>query len=198
MNDRYNIGMVREYLYDLRYHVVAIAAIFIVSTIAGYVYTSMDPDSAALALGELEGLIEILRGLSPLEIMMFIFMNNTIKSLFAILLGLGFGLIPIFFIAYNGYVLGVISYIVSSSEGFGFVLAAIIPHGIIELPMVMLSAAIGLRLGQQVMYAIMGRDVCIKDELLKGIYVFMYWILPMLFIAAMVETFITPLVVSLI
>ncbi|MHC1576497.1 MAG: stage II sporulation protein M [Methanosarcinaceae archaeon] len=198
MNDRYNIGMVREYLYDLRYHVVAIAAIFIVSTIAGYVYTSMDPDSAALALEELEGLIEILRGLSPLEIMMFIFMNNTIKSLFAILLGLGFGLIPIFFIVYNGYVLGVISYVTSSSEGFGFVLAAIIPHGIIELPMVMLSAAIGLRLGQQVMYAIMGRDVCIKDELLKGIYVFMYWIVPLLFIAAMVETFITPLVVSLI
>jgi len=78
------------------------------------------------------------------------------------------------------------------------VLAAIIPHGIIELPMVILSVAIGLRLGQQAMYAIMGRGVRIKDELVKGIYVFMYWIMPMLFVAAMVETFITPLIASLV
>ncbi|MEA1985591.1 MAG: stage II sporulation protein M [Euryarchaeota archaeon] len=198
MNEIYDIGMLREYLYDLRYHVVTIAVIFVLSTIAGYVYTSMNPDSAALALGELEGLIDILKDLSPLEIMLFIFLNNTIKSLFAILLGVGFGLVPIIFIAYNGYVLGVISYVTSSSEGLGFVLAAIIPHGIIELPMVILSVAIGLRLGQQAMYAIMGRDVRIKDELVKGIYVFMYWIVPMLFVAAMVETFITPLVASLI
>jgi stage II sporulation protein M len=182
----------RSYLYGIRWLFLLTAVVFFISAVAGYFVTAGNPDSAELALQELEGLAELIGDLSPIQIMLFIFLNNSIKSLFAILLGVFFGVIPFAFLAYNGYVLGVVVYIYGAEEGLFSILISLLPHGIIELPMVFLSVAIGMHMGAAVFDLVRGRPSDVKQELVRGLSVFFGFVVPLLFIAAFVETFITP------
>ncbi|WP_244603671.1 stage II sporulation protein M [Methanococcoides sp. AM1] len=189
-----NVG---NYLSGLIPEISAVVVLFVLSGIAGYFYTALNPASSDIALEGLEGLVELIMSMTPLEIMLFIFFNNAIKSLMAFVLGLGFGLIPLLFVISNGYILGVVTYLESQENGFTYILLGIMPHGIIELPMILISAAMGLRMGINVLKALAGRYVDIKDEFKQGINVFFRFIMPMLLLAAGIETFITPVVIGL-
>ncbi len=72
-----------------------------------------------------------------------------------------------------------------------FTLAAIAPHGVIELPMMMLSAAIGLRLGYSVLMTLFRQPADVVQEIKDGLRVFAVWVLPLLLVAAFVESYIT-------
>lgn len=100
------------------------------------------------------------------------------------------------FIAFNGYLVGVIAYLAAQEKGLLFILLALLPHGILELPMVFLAAGIGLRLGHQVFSALIGKPTQIKREFKEGLVFYFHWILPLLLVAALIETFITPLILS--
>lgn len=47
----------------------------------------------------------------------------------------------------NGFLLGIVGYDAVEKAGILFLLAGILPHGTIELPVVLVSIAIGFRLG---------------------------------------------------
>ncbi|NYT20082.1 MAG: stage II sporulation protein M [Methanosarcinales archaeon] len=188
---------VRNYLSGLMPNIIAVVVMFVLSGIAGYFYTALNPASSDIALEGLEGLVELIMSMTPIEIMLFIFFNNAIKSLMAFVLGLGFGLIPLLFVVSNGYILGVMVYLESQENGFTYILLGILPHGIIELPMILISAAMGLRMGINVLNALAGRSVDIKGEFKQGLNMFFRFIMPMLLLAAGIETFITPVVIGL-
>ncbi|WP_305064927.1 stage II sporulation protein M [Methanococcoides sp.] len=188
---------VREYLRGLMPEIGIIVLLFIISTIVGYAHTAFDPSSSTLSLEGLEELVELIRSLNAFEIMLFIFFNNAIKSLIAFVFGLGFGIIPLLFVVSNGYILGVITYLESMDNGLAYVAIAILPHGVIELPMILISAAMGLRMGLLVFNGLAGKDVDIKKEFLQGLNVFFRFIAPLLLVAAAIETFITPLLIAL-
>ena len=186
----------KEYLRSMLPQMLLITAVFIISTAAGYAYTSISPESTVQSLEGFEELVEIIKDMPPIGIMLFIFFNNAIKSLIALMLGVGFGIVPLLFIISNGYIIGIIANIVAAEKGMFYVLAAIAPHGIIELPMVLLSAAIGLRIGYETFRAVSGQEADIKREFVKGVKFFFQWIMPLLFVAAVIETFVTPLVIT--
>jgi uncharacterized membrane protein SpoIIM required for sporulation/ABC-type transport system involved in multi-copper enzyme maturation permease subunit len=78
-----------------------------------------------------------------------------------------------------------------------FLAAFILPHGILELPAVVLGSAFGLRLGASVMsppegFSISESIMLSVADLLK---VFTLLVIPMLLLAAAVEVYVTPLVV---
>jgi stage II sporulation protein M len=77
-----------------------------------------------------------------------------------------------------------------------YLAGGLLPHGIIEIPMVVISAAVGIRLGLKVIAAFKGESVSLKEEMITGIKFFFYWIMPLLFIAAVVETFITSAIIG--
>ncbi|WP_300609579.1 stage II sporulation protein M [Methanohalophilus sp.] len=183
---------IRTYVNEIKQLLLLSIVVFFISAVAGYVFTSMNPEMADLSLQELESIVELMEGLTPLQIMLLIFLNNSIKSLFAILLGVLLGIIPFLFLAYNGFLVGVVSY-VFSDKGLIFILAAILPHGIIELPMIFLSVAIGMRVGIASFDVVRGRPSNVKEELTRGLSIFFRFVVPMLLIAAVVETLITPL-----
>jgi stage II sporulation protein M len=169
--------------------------IFIFSLIAGLLVSLKD-------LGLPENYLEILKNsygwiknFSPIEIMLFIFLNNAVKSLFSIVLGAGLGIIPIIFIGGNGIIIGLIVNEALKERGIIFVLAALLPHGIIEVPMVLISAGLGLRLGYSMYISMKGEKKEMRYELTESLHVFMKIIMPLLFVAAIIETFVTPLVV---
>ena len=194
MNEKYENDL--SYLKDIKIHILVITLVFFLSAALGFFHSSMDPEYAMQSLDEMSELFDIIKDLSPIGIMLFIFFNNAIKSLIILMLGIGFGIIPLLFIAYNGYIIGVVVYIVSDENGFMYILSAILPHGIIELPMVFISAAIGLKMGYLLFSSINGQSVDIKTEFSRGVRFYFYRIMPLLFVAAVVETFVTPFVVA--
>ncbi|VVB96149.1 Stage II sporulation protein M [uncultured archaeon] len=185
-----------DYLYSLRKYILVITGIFILSLIVGVVASQENPGLSENYLEMLNNSYGWIKELNPFLIMLVIFFNNAIKSLFSLLLGIGFGIIPLLFVAGNGVVLSVVVDVVSRKQGILFVAAAILPHGIIEIPMVLISAGIGLRLGHVMYLSIRGLKTDIKQELKQGLIFYMKKIVPLLFVAAMIETFITPLIAS--
>ncbi|MDI9393894.1 MAG: stage II sporulation protein M [Euryarchaeota archaeon] len=186
----------RGYLHFILPYFLFITFVFSGSVFAGYTSSESFPDMADKLMEGLSSRFAPLLAMPPVFIMLGIFLNNAFVSLLFLVLGLAFGILPLLFIAFNGYIVGVISHIVAQEKSPLFIVLALLPHGIVELPMVFLSAGIGLRLGQQVFSAFMGKHTEIKIEFKEGLRFYFRWILPLLFLAAIIETFITPLIVS--
>nr|QNO50481.1 hypothetical protein EGLMOMJH_00020 [Methanosarcinales archaeon ANME-2c ERB4] len=174
---------------------VFVTAIFAVSVISGYLYANSNPFESARVMQELSDELGWITDLDPVLILFVIFLNNAIKSFLVILLGV-LVIVPIMFIVLNGYILGIVMCESARIEGYLYVAAAILPHGIIELPMVIVSAALGTRIGMMLLLRISGKISTeeILSALKWSISFYFRWILPLLFIAAVIETFITPAV----
>nr|WP_321420595.1 stage II sporulation protein M [uncultured Methanomethylovorans sp.] len=185
-----------QYIKDIRREIWFISILFVLSMAIGYVVAIMYPGMVMQSLEELEGVVELLKNLSPIQIMFLIFLNNALKSLLILVLGIGFGIVPLLFIAYNGYFLGIFSHKILMEQSLLYLMGGLLPHGIIEIPMVVISAAIGIRLGLKGLASLKGEQVDLKEELITGIKFFFYWIMPLLFIAAVVETFITSAIIG--
>ncbi|MBO3800527.1 MAG: stage II sporulation protein M [Candidatus Brockarchaeota archaeon] len=103
-------------------------------------------------------------------------------------------LVTLFF---NGFILGVVEDIVQNPTMF---LAAILPHGIIELPAFIISGSIGLNLGLIFLNALKKKNVSSNEvfyeNLKKAIYIIIS-LIPLFLIAGIIETFVTPLIMRI-
>ncbi len=187
-----------EYIYSLRKYVLVVTDIFILSLIIGLLVSVKNPALSQNYLEMFKQSFGWIKTLPPLTVMLLIFLNNAFKSLLALVLGLGLGVIPFLFVAGNGIIIGMLGDTISRQHGTVFVVASLLPHGIIEIPMILISAGIGLRLGYAIYLSLKGLKIDIKTELRQGFRFYMRVILPLLFIAAMIETFVTPLIASLV
>jgi stage II sporulation protein M len=143
------------------------------------------------------GFVKNFRGLSKLELAAAIFLNNTLKTVLAILLGSLFGIIPAVFLLGNGIALGVIFSLSAQTRGLWLSLLSIVPHGLLELPAVFLGTSIGLMVGSRVMKQFFRPpETTIGSELVQGLRFFITVILPLLFIAALVEAFLTSALIT--
>ncbi len=186
-----------EYIYSLRKYLITVAAIFILSLMTGLLVSIKNPEFSENYLEMFKQSFGWIKTLPPLAVMLLIFLNNAFKSLLALVLGLGLGIIPFLFVAGNGIIIGILGDTISRQHGTVFVVAALLPHGIIEIPMILISAGIGLRLGHVMYFSLIGMKAEIKQEMMQGARFYARIIVPMLFVAAMVETFVTPLIASL-
>ena len=183
--------MGKGYFHSLRYSFLLSLFLFLISVYAGYSLSERFPVSM------LEMLREIFVGTEewhPFLLMVFIFLNNSLKCFLVILLGFIFGIVPLLFVAINGFIVGLITFEVEKLIGLPFALAATLPHGVIEIPMVLLSSAIGIRIGYETVNKMRGKG-SIKRELRRGIKFFALRILPLLLLAAIIEAFVTPLII---
>ena len=171
---------------------VALAVIFLVSAHFGYIAAKHDETLELILRKFFEGF----RGFmdDPVVFMLVIFANNAIKSLVAMLGGFFFGIFPVLFMAANGYVLGVVLSLREPEWGLTGVLMAILPHGILEIPAVLLACSYGVWLGAKFAESLFKGEE-FKPHLSKAIRVYVTLILPTLFVAAAVEVFITPMFV---
>ena len=171
--------------------------IFGLTTVMGYYAAAVDPELASNWTKELEMLKWILDQ-PPILIMMIIFLKNLLASAMAMLLGLGLGLIPLMVVTSNGFLLGIVGYAAVQKAGFLFLAAGILPHGIIELPVVLVSIAIGFRLGYLLALTLAKEKVDLSGETRMAIHFLWRWVTPLLFLAAAIETFITPIAISVV
>ncbi|MBA3946053.1 MAG: stage II sporulation protein M [Herpetosiphonaceae bacterium] len=75
-----------------------------------------------------------------------------------------------------------------------FVLGYILPHGLLKLPALMLSAALGLRIGVALLYAPKGFSIGqnVLWALANFLKVWLLVLLPLFFVAATIQAFVTP------
>jgi stage II sporulation protein M len=177
----------REYLYLLRFYFLFVSIIFIGAIVIGYNGVLSDVFSAPLEwIEELSEGIKDFTDIYPawLIFMVFfvvIFLNNAFTCFLDIILGPLLGIFPLFSIILNGGLIGWFA----QKEGL-IVFLAIVPHGIFEIPAFLLSAAIGLKLGREVLKGKEERHL--KDELRKGLRVYLILVLLLLLIAALIES----------
>jgi stage II sporulation protein M len=104
--------------------------------------------------------------------------------------GILFGLTPLIAVATNGYILGV-AYLFAS-EKVGYVQAAktVLPHGVLEIPAIILSAGYGLWLGVTFTKRIRRRNlVGFGEQVTHAIKMFFKVAFPLFILAALIETF---------
>ncbi len=170
------------------------SVLFTVSLMLGLL---VPPEATSELFQELDQVLEPLRTESQVLLAVFIFINNTVKALGVFVLGTLLGIPPLIFICTNGLIIGAVVSGVKSVMGLIFVTASLVPHGVVEIPIVLLATALGFMMGWESLKRLLGRKSEVKLKLIRGIKIYMRWVLPGLFIAAIIETFITPWIVSI-
>lgn len=167
---------------------VTVAAVFLVSSIFGYVAPVQQKEGFAR---EMSRIITPIRGLPSPVLLVVIFLNNALKALLAIILGFLFGIVPLVFAAGNGYLLGLLISLSHSRMGLGDIAMRILPHGIIEIPTFLAAGGFGLWLGVKFLGKIR-RGTAFRPFLAAALHWFIRCLVPLILLAALVETFITP------
>ncbi|MFP4617017.1 MAG: stage II sporulation protein M [Candidatus Paceibacterota bacterium] len=179
------------------YFVVS-TAMFAFFTFIGFLLIEINSDLVDETLGHLEGLVESLSGLGAAGLVAFIFFNNILVAILASLGGVLVAVLPLIIIISNGVALGIVLNLMIEIQSFGLFLAGVLPHGVIELPAIFFASAVGLWLGTRSIKCLVFRSKENRLELTEGLKrasrSFLYIIMPLIFLATLVEVFITPLI----
>jgi stage II sporulation protein M len=178
-------------------NLVLATSIFFVSIVLG---TLIGQKTALEVIRRLGGALEHLAPTANLAILLFliIFINNAIKALGLVFLGILLGVPPLLFVGLNGYILGSVGSALESVKGWRYVIASVVPHGVIEIPIILLAAALGLTVGMESLKWLARRESRVKSQLSDCLKVYLRWILPGLAAAAIIEAFVTPLLMGLV
>src|SRR5271157_489730 len=184
-----------NYLYSIKTFIGIVVLVFFISMALGYVIPLISSHISDMLISGLEEKAKALSGQSQIMMMLGIFSNNVMGSVMSLVFGLVAGIFPLFFMISNGMVIGIILEMIIAKMGVvggtTFFLAGVLPHGIFELPAVFISTAIGLKLGYEALRSLVLKKDVVTPELIRGLTIYVFWILPILFLAAIVETFIT-------
>jgi len=170
-----------SYLKESKVFIFSIVGIFFAFAILGF-FVSPPGDLYNQLMNYLKEIAGSVNGLSAGQLISFIFFNNARISFFAMFLGIAAGIFPLLAAMFNGYVLGFVSKMSVNADGF-LVLWRLLPHGIFELPAVFISMGIGVKLG----FNLIGNREKFKDNLHSALRVFLFIVIPLLIIAAVIE-----------
>jgi len=154
---------------------------------------------ASLISDELTALEEFSGILAPFKVstVIFIFIKNAVVLLSSFALSPIFCLVPILTLAVNGWLLALVSTIIVEEKSLGFVLAGLLPHGIIELPALFIGEAAALSFGAMAIVALFKKERRnLLSSSLRQNLKYLSIALALLLPAAIIETYITPLLVT--
>ncbi|WP_405175103.1 stage II sporulation protein M [Paenibacillus sp. FSL H8-0261] len=175
--------------------------LFALGAVIGWVATS---SLEKLLVQQLEGLSEIsgnLRDSSNPQwsFFVFIFLNNSIKGVLIIFLGALFGILPAIFLFINGAVIGYLIHL-SALQGqdlFELIVKGLLPHGIIEIPAIIIACAFGLQFGGKVVASLFSSSTKKVNRgvewssFMRQTLTASIWTIILLFVAAIIESTIT-------
>jgi len=192
----------KEYIFSLRNLILFASFVFVAAIFLGYFLAKDLPEEMRIVfrpvedledleemLEPVEEMLELLAEMPPLVQFLVVFLNNSLTAFLAIVLGVIFGIFPFLVLVLNGLLVGVVVYFAQMVKDWWTILALILPHGIIEVPAVILACATGFKLSKIVFERILGKEVNIKAELKLALIFFFKFLLPLLAIAAAIEIF---------
>jgi stage II sporulation protein M len=182
----------------LRQSAVFTFLLFFSTLLIGWIGAAQHPEigEQLLHLFEKEVAGQVIGG-SSFEICLKIFSNNLEACILLFLGGASFGILTIFIMSLNGIVIGAIIQLVQQKHSLAFVAAAILPHGIFEIPGFVLAGALGMLFSQALVNEYYGTgDAAVTAAKLSRQFVLL--VLPLIAVAAVVEAFITPQIIQMV
>ncbi|MFA4817289.1 MAG: stage II sporulation protein M [Parcubacteria group bacterium] len=175
---------------NARIYISIITALFFASAAAGYLVAFKNQDGARAIVDQISQVFSFARNWNSFSIFLFIFLNNALKALIILILGILFGLVPLFFVFINGFAIGMIVFVALQKIGAEKVFLGLAPHGILELPAILLAAGYGMWLGS-VFYRSLKYGEPFKTAFFWALKKYFKVILPLLFLAAIIEAYLT-------
>ncbi|WP_010279757.1 stage II sporulation protein M [Paenibacillus senegalensis] len=192
---------------EMKHYFIAATLAFFGGAFLGYTNEDAIGGFVGQQIGQLQGVIGSLTGdeASPWFLFFYILMNNTFLSIVIMYLGAFFALVPLYFLVSNGLLLGYLALENNSAGEWMFFAKAILPHGIIEIPAILIAGAYGIKFGflmaEGALSFISARRRAIVQEkiitFLKLTIPLLAVIAGMLFVAAILENTLTPWLLSL-
>ncbi|MBN1370278.1 MAG: stage II sporulation protein M [Dehalococcoidaceae bacterium] len=142
--------------------------------------------------------LEDFESLSPAAVFFIILFNNIIAIVFSFIMSPLFGIVPLLALGLNGFVIGVVSAMVIEQESLGFLLTGLLPHGIFEIPALIIGLSAAIYLGTTLALSIFKREL--RAMLLPTLISSLKYLalsIALLIPAAFIETFVTPGLLSL-
>jgi stage II sporulation protein M len=133
----------------MKHYIIAATFVFGLGIVLGYADPGSFHNLIQTQMEHLKGMTDKIKQSDQLQWSLFyhIYLNNMLAAIMAIILGLLFGIFPLFVLVSNGLLLGYVAADRSDGHTLLFFLKGILPHGIIEIPTFILACALGLRLG---------------------------------------------------
>lgn len=173
------------YIKETRKYIYGVLILFFVFALIGFFVPAPEIVSNQI-LEYIEKLLDMTKDFGFKEMFGFIFFNNLKSSFIGLVLGIFFGVLPVYGAISNGYVLGFVSIMVTSEQGAS-ILWRLAPHGIPELSAIFISLGMGVKLGS-CFFKKKDRVSYFKDQFKKALKVFILIVLPLLLIAAILES----------
>ncbi len=171
-----------NYIKEARRYIYFVLTLFFTAALIGF----FDSDTFVFVEDIIRDLIGKTEGLGLFDMISFIFVNNVGSAFLGNFLGVVLGIVPIFNALTNGVVLGYVLskvYLISGFSDFW----RLLPHGIFELPAIFISLGMGIRLGMFVFTK--NKMDELRTRFVKSFKVFLFVIVPLLVIAAIIEGF---------
>jgi len=170
-------------------YIAIVSGLFIFLFAVGFVFPYVVPAEVLEPVLEqireyIEEILAETEGFGFVDMWWFIFSNNVGVGFSAILFGFILGIVPLFLLLINGLSIGLISSLVAREAGL-ISLWRLLPHGVFEIPAIIISLAIGIRFGSFIFYR--NRWSKFLEMFKESMNVFFFIIVPLLILAALIE-----------
>ena len=142
-------------------------------------------------------LVDLLASLPQSTLFVFIFIKNVSAVLISFVFSPIFCLAPVMALTLNGWLIGLVSTIVIQEKSLGYLLAGLLPHGILELPALIMGEAVALSFGTTLILSLFKeeRRRLLLPNLRKNLR-YLIIALVLFLPAAIIETYLTPLLLG--
>ncbi|HHY47147.1 MAG TPA: stage II sporulation protein M [Firmicutes bacterium] len=195
---------VRRVLSRSRRYIFLVAAIFLVGIAIGFISYQCYPGQVSLMVSEITAkltrLSETLEGAGTLQAVLLVFWTNLKVVLMCIASGPAFGIAPAAAIFLNGFFIGVAAGH-AASRGLNVPLllgTSVMPHGIFEVPAVILGGVLGMRIGFNILALLRSRQTLrgVIRVLGDTLAILLALVIPLLAAAALIEMTLTRYLVT--
>lgn len=160
---------------------------------------SVSPDTSGPLASEADALQQLTDFIAPLpqiSVFLFIFLKNALAILIGFVLSPFFLIVPVAALVLNGGLLGLVSVLVVEQKSLGFLLAGTLPHGVFEIPALIIGQAAALSFGSVFFTALFRKDrrALVLPNMKQNLW-HLGIALTLLVPAAFIETYLTPLLV---
>lgn len=189
----------RYFLKDLKILYYALLIVFILfAAVATFYFQNNEQLTTSLYME----LIDMFESQIPMDaqgvsLFLGIFLNNVQAGAISIAFGfVPFLFIPIWTLTSNALIIGIVGGVYGMS-GYSLLsfLLGIVPHGILEIPAFLMGVALGLDICYKMVRLIL-RQISkndLKQAVVNAVRIYCLWMVPLFFLAAIIETFMTPI-----
>ena len=167
-------------------YLLILTLIFAVSFLAGI----LAPSSIRQQMTEaFQAVVGQLSGACRGKLFFTILLHNVMATIFVLISGVLVGIIPTFAIGANGFVLGVVYRQTAEVVGYSKAALKVLPHGVFEIPALLIAASYGLWLGVTVVRRMRGKEsTLLRFHIEHAFRRYFAVVFPLLIVAAGIET----------